>query len=140
MAPITLHASCVASADAGILILGASGRGKSALALQLLALGCQLVADDRVIVAADGTALRATCPPQIAGLIEARGIGILRAAPRPSARIALVVDLDQSQAERLPPPALTRICDCDIPLIMGSNAPYFPAAIVQILKSGFSDR
>jgi HPr kinase/phosphorylase len=140
MGPVTLHASCVALGDAGVLILGTSGRGKSALALQLLALGCVLVADDRVIVQGGVAGLRASCPPAITGLIEARGIGILTAAHQPSAQVVLAVDLDQTQTARLPEPLLTTINGCDIPLIGRNDAPYFPAAILQILKTGFSDR
>lgn len=43
-----VHGSCVAFGGAGVLILGPSGSGKSALALALIGLGAALVADDRV--------------------------------------------------------------------------------------------
>ena len=69
----TLHGTCVAWGDDAALIIGASGRGKSALALQLMALGCVLVADDRVVVQADGARLRASCPPAIVGLLVSCG-------------------------------------------------------------------
>ncbi len=45
-----VHASCVAFGGAGVLILGPSGSGKSALALALMGLGAALVADDRVLL------------------------------------------------------------------------------------------
>ena len=51
-----LHATCVAVDGRGLLILGPSGSGKSALALQLIALGAQLVADDRTRVSRRGAA------------------------------------------------------------------------------------
>jgi HPr kinase/phosphorylase len=140
MPPETHHATCVALGDRAVLILGAAGRGKSTLGLQVMALGGVLVADDRVLLRADGDRLLAECPPAILGLIEARGVGILHAAYQARAQVALVVDLDQSEDRRLPERAYTRIYDCDIPLIKRIDGPHFPAIIVQILKAGWSDR
>ena len=140
MPPETHHATCVALCDRAVLILGAAGRGKSTLGLQVMALGGLLVADDRVLLRADGDRLLAECPPAILGLIEARGVGILHAAYQARAQVALVVDLDQSEDRRLPERAYTRIYDCDIPLIKRIDGPHFPAIIVQILKAGWSDR
>ena len=136
----THHATCVALGDRAVLILGAAGRGKSTLGLQVMALGGVLVADDRVLLRADGDRLLAECPPAILGLIEARGVGILHAAYQARAQVALVVDLDQSEDRRLPERAYTRIYDCDIPLIKRIDGPHFAVIIVQILKAGWSDR
>ena len=140
MPPETHHASCVALGDSAVLILGAAGRGKSTLALQLMALGGVLVADDRVRLWADGDRLLAASPPAIAGLIEARGAGILTAACQPRAQVTLVVDLDQTEDQRLPDRDQIRLCGCDIPLIKRIDGPHFPAIIVQILRAGWSDR
>jgi len=134
------HATCVAWGDRAVLIIGASGRGKSALGLQLMALGCVLVADDRVILRPTGPHLLAHCPPSIVGLIEARGAGILNADTRPEAKIVLVVDLDQTEDQRLPDRYMTRIGSYDFPLVKRLDGPQFPAIILQILKSGWSDR
>ena len=136
----TLHGTCVAWGDDAVLIIGASGQGKSALALQLMALGCVLVADDRVIVQQDNSRLKATCPPTIAGLIEAWGTGILTAATQTKAYVVLVVDLDTDTTERLPARQHTQIAGCAIPLISRVGGPHFAATILQILKSGWSDR
>ena len=57
-----LHATCVAFGANAVLILGAAGSGKSALALQLMALGCDLVSDDRTAVVAEGAKLIAAAP------------------------------------------------------------------------------
>ena len=67
----TVHASCVACDGAGVLILGASGAGKSGLALNLMALGAALVADDRVVLSREGDVVLAACPLPLRGLIEA---------------------------------------------------------------------
>lgn len=96
-----IHASCVSRDGAGVLLLGPSGCGKSDLALQLLEYGFVLVADDRVEIA-DGMA---TAPQALAGLLEVRGLGILRLPHAPHARLALTVMLEPP-ADRLPAPSL----------------------------------
>lgn len=136
----TLHATCVAWEGHGVLIKGASGTGKSALGLALMGFGCALVADDRVQVVAEGGKLIAQCPPQIAGLIEARGMGILNAQALPKAHITLAVDLDHVETERLPQTRKFTHLGCDLPLIWRVDAPHFAPAILQILKAGWSDR
>ena len=135
-APATVHASCVAVEGRGLLILGRSGSGKSALALALMALGADLVADDRVILTPGPQGPVASAPAALCGLIEARGLGILRAVPVPSAVVAAVVDLDQQEAERLPPTRTITLAGTDIPLFHGQAMPYFPAALMQYLKGG----
>lgn len=132
---LCLHSSCVAFDGRAVLILGKSGAGKSSLALQLLALGCDLVADDQTLIDPD---LTARCPETIAGKIEARGVGIL-AAPNIEAKVALVVDLDTEETERLPAWHSLRLHDVDIPLLRKSNAIHFPFAILQYLKHGRTD-
>jgi len=94
-----IHGSCVAKDGDAILLIGPPGSGKSDLALRLLSLGFELVADDQVDIM-DGIA---SCPIELAGLLEARGIGIVRLPYRPDARLALVVELTGS-ADRLPYP------------------------------------
>lgn len=104
----TLHASLIAlrvrEAWRGALIEGPSGTGKSDLALRCLLAGFSLAADDRVIVFANDGALWGRAPDAIAGLIEARGVGIRRVTPLPFARIDLAVDLAAApdEVERLP--------------------------------------
>lgn len=134
--PLVLHASCVALSGSGVLILGAAGRGKSALALQLMALGCDLVSDDRTAVVAAGGKLIAAAPARIRGLIEARGVGILAADAIAAARLALVVDLDQEETDRLPPPRRHVMLGVALPLLHRIESAHFPAAILQYLKAG----
>lgn len=132
----TLHASCVAVDRRGLLILGPSGAGKSALALRLLALGADLVADDRTDLARRGDALIASCPVPIRGLIEARGIGLLRAPPLDSAEIALVVDLGQLETDRLPPQRRITILGCELSLVLQPQNNHFPDALMLYLRHG----
>jgi hypothetical protein len=107
-APVTLHATCVLVGEAGILIRGPSGSGKSALARDILfeADGrgrfARLVCDDRVRLTARNGRLVATAVPAIAGKLEARGVGIVPVPYEPSAVIRLVVDCLGEDAPRLP--------------------------------------
>ena len=95
------HGSCAARAGHGVLILGASGAGKSDLVLRLLSRGFILVADDQVVVE-NGLA---SPHPALAGLLEVRGIGIVRLPYQERVPVALVVALD-APADRLPTPVL----------------------------------
>jgi HPr kinase/phosphorylase len=129
-----LHASCVALEGRGLLILGPSGAGKSGLALQLMALGARLVADDRTEVFRDGSGLSARCPPALAGLIEARGIGILRADPLTHAPVVLAVDLGQSETERLPQRRVIFVLGATIDLVLGPQSAHFASALCCYLR------
>ena len=120
----------------GLLITGPSGSGKSALALQLMALGARLVADDQVLIQRRGDRLFATGPDATRGLIEARGIGLLRADPLPEVPLAASVDLGQRETERLPPPRIVMYLDVGLPLFHAVHAPYFHAALAQYLCAG----
>ncbi|HEV2678149.1 MAG TPA: RNase adapter RapZ [Aliidongia sp.] len=112
------HGTVVAFQGQGVLLRGAPGAGKSDLALRLIAIGAELVADDQVDLVAEPEGLVARAPPTIAGLIEVRGIGIRSLPHRARALVALVVDLVPSdQVERLPDPAVQRLEGCAIPSI-----------------------
>lgn len=93
-----IHASCAARRDAGVLLLGPSGSGKSDLLLRLLDHGFALVADDRVDVEAG----QASPPAALAGRLEVRGLGIVRLPYVAPVRLVLVVTL--GAMTRLPAP------------------------------------
>ncbi|WP_370312325.1 HPr kinase/phosphorylase [Sagittula sp.] len=135
MSETLIHASSVAVAGRGLLIRGRSGAGKSALALELLALGATLVADDRTLVSLRDGRLWMDAPETIRGMIEARGLGILNAQSAP-APLAAIVDLDSEETERLPPIRKSTLLGMDVPLLHKTARPYFPAALVQYLKAG----
>jgi HPr kinase/phosphorylase len=135
-AALNLHASAVALDGRGALILGASGTGKSGLALRMMALGARLVADDRVLVVRRGDALVATAPAALRGLIEARGVGLLRAEPAAEAVLAVAVDLDRPAEARMPHPREITYFDLQIELIFGRDVPNLDLALVQLLRYG----
>jgi HPr kinase/phosphorylase len=137
-----IHASCVALDGRAVLILGASGQGKSTLALQLMALGAGLVADDRTVLSLDATAmppcLQADAPPPLRGMIEARGIGLLQAKAVGPCAVHLVVDLDRTETARLPDMRQISLLGQALPVFHRVDSPSFPAAILQYLKAGRS--
>ena len=134
-----LHASCVAYHSRAVLILGASASGKSALALQLMALGAELVADDRTELRLVADQIMADVPPTISGLIEARGIGILNAVPAGATPVTMVIDMNRKEQTRLPEPQSTLLLGRRLPLIYSVDAPFFPAAVLQMLAQGRHD-
>lgn len=111
----TLHATAVALQGRAVLIAGPSGSGKSDLALRLLDRGFTLVSDDQTIVKRDGERLIASAPPNIAGKLEVRGIGIVEIEQAGEAPIALLVELT-TDIQRLPDDSRER-------LILGVNVP-----------------
>jgi HPr kinase/phosphorylase len=135
----TIHASAVGIKGQGLLILGPSGSGKSALALTLMAAGAGLVADDRVILRVEGDHLMAECPPALAGRIEARGIGILRAEPAGPVPITQVVDLGQAETHRLPPCRRITLLGLARPLVLGPWTPHLAPALMQLMRGGRCD-
>lgn len=106
----SIHATCIAVDGHGVLLRGPSGSGKSDLALRLIDGGATLVGDDYCSYALrDGMVV--VCPQAtIAGLLEVRGVGILRLAHAAEAVLRLVVDLFPGRRpERLPEPENTPI-------------------------------
>ena len=105
----TVHASAVVVGPRAILLRGPSGSGKSRLALGLIRAGKaghlpigRLVADDRVQLEASHGRILARPVPCLAGLVEARGLGIRRLAHEAVAVLGFVVDLAAPDAQRLP--------------------------------------
>jgi serine kinase of HPr protein (carbohydrate metabolism regulator) len=100
---VTVHATCIVIDGHGILLRGPSGSGKSDLALRAIDQGAQLVAEDWVVLTRQGDSVIASAPSTLQGLIEIRGLGIMRMDALAEARIALVADMaDPGSVERLP--------------------------------------
>jgi HPr kinase/phosphorylase len=112
-----VHASCVVWQGAAVLLRGPSGSGKSDLALRLIDQGAVLVADDQVLLEREGDRLLASPPDSLAGLLEVRGLGLVKVAFQAKAPVRLVVDLvEPSQVERLPESATEEILGISLPL------------------------
>ncbi|WP_108879904.1 aldolase [Anderseniella sp. Alg231-50] len=132
-APITTHGTCIALScaghSAGILLLGAPGTGKSSLALQLIdqpgsgagsaePVRGHLVSDDQVLLEDVDGALTASAPPAIDGLLEVRGIGIVKVAKSgfPVRLDMVVAHADAADIERMPEPAVIELGGRNLPL------------------------
>lgn len=126
-----IHASCVCVDDVGLLIRGAPGSGKSDLAARLIDAGGELVADDRVdLDCRDGTIV-ASAPAPIAGLLEIRGLGILRMPFLPAVGLGLVIDMVDAEAvERLPEAAACAYMGVTLPLLR--LWPFEPSAAAKV--------
>jgi HPr kinase/phosphorylase len=105
----SVHASAVLVGARALLIRGPSGAGKSGLVLALLRQAetgtpafVRLVSDDRSLIAPYHGRLLVRPVPEIAGLIEVRGLGVRRLAHEPVAVVGCVVDLEAPDGQRLP--------------------------------------
>ncbi len=124
----------------GVLLTGASGVGKSELALVLLSRGHRLVADDATEFVCERGGVRGHCPPLLRGFIEARALGILNVrrlfgvrSVLGSARLDLIITLDAPGAhtetgfERLSGRRRSRevlgiaVAEVSIPIRLGHN-------------------
>jgi HPr kinase/phosphorylase len=136
-----VHATAIAVGGRAAVIRGASGAGKSDLALRcivlapspLAALPAVLVADDQVRLERAGGALLARAPDSIRGKLEVRGLGVVAVPCTPSATVSLIVDLAHPDTiERMPGLEMrTRLLGVELPLLR--LAPFEPSAPAKLL-------
>jgi len=126
-----VHATAIAIEGDAILLRGPSGAGKSDLALRLIDGGARLIADDQALLRRAGNQVLVRAPAEISGLIEVRGVGILRVASLDEAPVVLVVDLVTSaQVERIPDSRFEVIFGLAVPLI--ALAPFEASAAAKL--------
>lgn len=115
---VLVHGAAVQFAGKGVLLLGPSAIGKSDLALRLIDAGAILIADDQVRLEVRNQRLMAGPHDRLKGLINLRGIGILR-LPFQEGELDLAVDLvaPDMVADPLPPPAKVSWLGVDLPKI-----------------------
>jgi HPr kinase/phosphorylase len=135
-----IHATGVALDGQGVLIRGASGSGKSRLALELMTLGADLIADDGLWIdtgEAPGSAPFLERPDTATDTIESRGVGLLRAGSICGrAPLVLAVDLDLAEPARLPPRRMVTTGEAERALILGAGHPTLAPAIVHMIRHG----
>ncbi|HXW41791.1 MAG TPA: HPr kinase/phosphatase C-terminal domain-containing protein [Xanthobacteraceae bacterium] len=139
----TIHAAAVLVGARAVLIRGPSGAGKSQLALELIAAAqagqlrfARLVGDDRVHLQSAGGRLLVRPAPALAGLIELRGIGIVRRDYEPCAVVGLVVDLAAADAERLPQRQTVELEGVNLPRLAVAAGNAALPAVLALLASG----
>ena len=120
---------------AGVLIEGASGDGKSDLALRALDAGWRLVADDRVLLWRSGEALFGRAPDALAGLLEMRGLGVVPAPFRRFAQVRLLARCMQGERiERLPDAVSETLLGVTLPVVpLAAREASAPAKLGQAL-------
>lgn len=112
----SIHGTCILVSGTGVVLRGASGSGKSDLALRLIDAGDRLIADDRVELRVERGDVVATAPAALAGLLEVRGVGILPVPSVPGAVVGLIVDLvPRDHVERLPEPEVADLLGVAVP-------------------------
>lgn len=127
----TIHATCIALGQRGVLLRGESGSGKSDLALRLIDNGAMLVADDQVAVTIRNGKPEARPPQTLAGLIEVRGFGIIRLPYRAPVTIVLAVTLvERDKVQRMPEPDTIEIAGIALPHLL--VAPFEASAVAKI--------
>lgn len=105
-----VNGTCIEIEGHGVLLRGPSGAGKSDMALRLISEGAYLIADDYTEIHRSHAQLVARAPANLAGLIEVRGLGILRMTARPHSALIACVDLvAPDQVARTPPMEMTTI-------------------------------
>jgi HPr kinase/phosphorylase len=145
----SVHASAVLVGNRAVLIRGPSGSGKSRLAFDLILAGrsgqipsAVLVGDDRVHLEANQGQIMVRPAPELAGLIEIRGLGIRRCGFAGKAVVGLVVDLAAADGERLPAPEalLTRIHGVQLPRIpVEASYAALPLVVAALTTTASSD-
>ncbi len=113
-----IHATCVEVDGLGILLRGPSGSGKSDLALRLIDTGARLIADDYTELTIESDRLIATAPENIDGLIEVRGVGLLKIGAAVQAPVGVVIDL-------VGPEGVDRLPEDDKITLLGLSVPHF---------------
>lgn len=140
--PLIIQASAVALDGRALAFIGAPGSGKSTLALALIDRGAVLIGDDAITLTRRGGTVWASPPPNITGLIEVRGIGLVTLPVSPAVPLALMLDIHghperqperhtERQPERLPETVPSReMLGLAIPCL-----PFEPGTIAPALRA-----
>lgn len=135
-----MHGTAIDIAGLGVLLRGASGAGKSDLALRLIDGGARLVADDRVDLALESGRVTMRAPARLAGLLEVRGLGVMAVdAAVAAAPLGLIVDLvPTDQVERMPVRRTELVLGCAVPRL--ALAPFEASAAAKLRRAAVAAR
>jgi energy-coupling factor transporter ATP-binding protein EcfA2 len=129
------NVTCVAIGGRAVLIEGPPGSGKSSLALALIDRGAALIGDDGVALEAPEGRLWAAPPPNIAGLIELRNLGLVR-LPTAEAPLALIVRLDPAAPRFIDAPEAAERAGHRVPLVaLDPHSRVLPLLVEHALKA-----
>tara|TARA_B100000886_G_scaffold307990_1_gene241395 strand:- start:825 stop:1250 length:426 start_codon:yes stop_codon:yes gene_type:complete len=124
------HATSIVLEDAGLMITGQSGIGKSDLALRLIDNGATLISDDITICKKVGDDLRLFAPKNTKGLLEVREIGIINVPYVENVRLLLIISLSKNNVNRVPNKRYKTINGIKVPVfsLYGNH----PSAVIKI--------
>ena len=135
---LIMHATCVDINGSGVLIVGRSGSGKSSLAINLLALGSKLVADDQCELVKKNNRFSVSKPASLPNSIEIRGVGLVSVPMVVETSLDWVVNMDEAEKERMPDLRFTEIDGYKIPTIFGKNMDDLASRIYVLVSNTLS--
>ncbi len=135
---LIMHASCVDVNGYGVLIVGRSGSGKSSLAINLLALGSKLVADDQCELIRKNNGFRISKPASLPKSIEIRGVGLVSVPMVNETSLDWVVNMDEVEKERMPTPRFTEIGGFRVPTVFGKEMDGLASRIYVLVSNALS--
>ena len=122
----------------GVLIVGSSGSGKSSLAINLLALGSKLVADDQCELVKKNNRFSVSKPASLPNSIEIRGIGLVSVPMVVETSLDWVVNMDEAETERMPNLRFTEIGGYRVPTVFGKNMDDLASRIYVLVSNALS--
>ena len=135
---LIMHATCVDINGSGVLIVGRSGSGKSSLAINLIALGSTLVADDQCEIVKKNNKLSVFKPTSLPSSIEIRGVGLVSVPMAVETSLDWVVNMDEAEKERMPDLRFTEIDGYKIPTVFGKNMDDLASRIYVLVSNTLS--
>ena len=133
-----MHATCVDINGSGVLIVGRSGSGKSSLAINLIALGSTLVADDQCEIVKKNNKLSVFKPTSLPSSIEIRGVGLVSVPMVVETSLDWVVNMDEAETERMPDLRFTEIGGYRVPTVFGKNMDELASRIYVLVSNALS--
>lgn len=100
-----------------------------------MTMGAKLIADDQTLLRSKDGTLWASRPETLPELIEARGVGLICAPTSGPREVALMIDLNSTEEQRMPEPRVVDLLGEKITVWRKVNAMHFPAAIFVYLSS-----
>ena len=135
---LIMHATSVDINGSGVLIVGRSGSGKSSLAINLLALGSTLVADDQCKLVKKNNRIRISKPASLPNSIEIRGVGLVSVPMAVETSLDWVVNMDEAETERMPNLRFTEIDGYRVPTVFGKNMDQLASRIYVLVSNALS--
>ena len=135
---LIMHATCVDINGSGVLIVGSSGSGKSSLAINLLALGSKLVADDQCVLVKKNKKFCVFKPASLPNSIEIRGVGLVSVPMVVETSLDWVVNMDEAETERMPNLRFTEIDGYRVPTVFGKDMDELASRIYVLVSNTLS--